>query len=180
MTGKIREGTAADWPACWRMDVSYSTEYVWQLQKHADGDTHTVSFTPVRLPRPVTLRDPFWGAKGLLAENPEGNLLVAETGAGLVGFAVLVADPVRDVDLMPMLAVAAHARRQGIGRRLLAAAIETARARGRRALCVTLQARNDPGIRLLRAGGLAFVGYNEPFYPSNDVALFFACRPGAV
>jgi GNAT superfamily N-acetyltransferase len=156
--------------------VSYSTEHVWQLHKQAEGERQTVGFTPMRLPRPVTLRDPFWGQRQLTTGSSEGSLLVSETAGGLVGFAVLMAEPVRDIDLMPMLAVVARARRQGIGRSLLAAAVRTAQERGRRALCSTVQARNHPGIRLLGAGGFAFAGHDELYYPSNDVALFFTHR----
>ena len=176
MNLRLRAGTAADWSHCLNLDVSYTTEDVWQLQSQADGDQLTIGLTRVRLPRAITLRDPCWGDTAQLKDRAEGVLLVAETDAGLAGFCLLVAEPARNADLIPMLAVAGHARRRGIGRRLLAEAVQIARERRRRVLSATLQARNVPGIRFVTAGGFSFAGYDEHYYPSNDVAVFFAHR----
>lgn len=158
------------------MDVSYSTESVWQLRSQQNGETYESVLEPVRLPRPLTLRDPLWGADGVASVGDDGVLLVAESLLGVVGFALVIADAVRNVNQIVMLAVAGHARRQGIGQRLLAATIDAARGRGGRAVCTTLQARNHPAIDFVRAAGFALSGYDEQYYPSNDVALFFAHR----
>jgi ribosomal-protein-alanine N-acetyltransferase len=176
MNLRLRAGTASDWSHCLNLDVSYTTEDVWQLQTQAEGVQLTIGLTRVRLPRAITLRDPCWGDTAQLKDRAEGVLLVAETDAGLAGFCLLVAEPARNADLIPMLAVAGHARRRGIGRRLLAEAVQTARERRRRVLSATLQARNVPGIRFVTAGGFSFAGYDEHYYPSNDVAVFFAHR----
>lgn len=176
MRVQIREGTAADWSACWNMDVSYSTESVWQLRSQQNGESYESAIEPVRLPRPLTLRDPLWRANGVTSVGDDGVLLVADSSLGVIGFTLVAAESLRDVNQLVMLAVVGHARRQGIGRRLLAAAIDAARGRGGRALCATLQARNYPAIAFVRAAGFAFAGYDEQFFPSNDVALFFAHR----
>ncbi len=172
----MRGGTAADWPACWNMDVSYTSEYVWQLRARPDGAAYSANLTRVRLPRPVTLRDPLWGGDRGMTDSNDGALVVAENQAGIAGFAALVADPLRGVDVILMLAVAVHARRRGIGRQLLSAAMKVAAGRGRRAICATLQARNYPAIEFFMSAGFSVAGFDEQFYPSTDVAVFFSSR----
>lgn len=172
----VRPGTASDWAACWAMDVSYETDHVWQLQTGAHAEAPMVGFVQVRLPRTITLRDPLWGGSADPPQPEQGALLVAEVGGGVDGFALVVPDAPRAVDTLWMLAVQQHARRRGLGVRLAQAAVEAARAHGRRALCVTVQARNYPAIRTLQAAGFVLTGYDEQYYPSNDVGLRFAHR----
>lgn len=175
----IRPGTASDWAACWAMDVSFETDHVWQLQSSVQADVPMVGFVQVRLPRTVTLRDPLWGGSADPPQPEQGSLIVAEAGGGVDGFALVVPDAVRAVDTLWMLAVRHHARRRGLGVRLARAAVEAARAGGRRALCATVQARNFPAIRTLQAAGFVLTGYDEYYYPSNDVGLRFAHRLAA-
>ena len=158
------------------MDVSYETEYVWQLQSSVHADVPMVGFVQVRLPRTITLRDPLWGGTADPPQPEQAALIVAEARGTVDGFALIVPDAPRAVDTLWMLAVRAHARRRGLGVRLAQAAIESARAGGRRALCATVQARNFPAIRMLQAAGFVLTGHDEQYYPSNDVGLRFAHR----
>ncbi len=172
----LRPGAAADWVACWAMDVSYDTEYVWQLQSSVHADVPMSGFVQVRLPRAITLRDPLWGGEASLPQPAQGSLTIAESQGAIDGFALVVPDAPRAVDVLHMVAVTGHARRRGLGTRLLIAALDAARAGGRRALCVTVQARNYPAISALKATGFTLTGYDEQYYPSNDVGLRFAHR----
>ena len=172
----VRPGTASDWAACWAMDVSYETDHVWQLQTSVQADVPMAGFVRVRLPRSVTLRDPLWGGSADPPQPDQGSLLVAEVQGVVEGFALVVPDAPRAVDTLWMLAVRQHARRRGHGVRLARAATEATRAGGRRALCATVQARNYPAIRTLQQAGFVLTGYDEQYYPSNDVGLRFAHR----
>jgi len=174
---RLRAGSAADWASCWAMDVAYTTDHVWQLQVHPLGESRSAALTRVRLPRPITLKDPLWGGEPALAQfQTDGALVVAERDGGSVGFAVLLDDHARNVSAMPMLAVSPYARRQGIGTMLLAECVASAQTRARRALTVTVPARNDPAILFLQRAGFAMAGYDEQYYAANDVAVFFAYR----
>ena len=175
----VRPGTASDWAACWAMDVSYETDHVWQLQTSVQAGVSMVGFVQVRLPRTITLRDPLWGGSADPPRPERGSLIVADIGGGVDGFALVVPDGPRAVDTLWMLAVRQRARRGGLGARLARAAVEAARASGRRALCATVQARNFPAIRTLQAAGFVLTGYDEQYYPSNDVGLRFAHRLAA-
>jgi len=172
----VRFGTAADWPACWAMDISYDTEYVWQLQSTMQANVSMSGFVRVRLPRAITLRDPLWGGTVSLPQPERGSLIIAEANGAIEGFALVVPDLRRAVDVLHMFAVRGHARRRGLGSRLVTTALDSARASGCRALCATVQARNYPAISALLATGFVVSGHDELFYPSSDVGLSFAHR----
>ncbi len=172
----LRPGAAADWGSCWAMDVSYDTEYVWQLQSSMQADVPMSGFVQVRLPRTIVLRDPLWGGTASPPQPAQGSLTVAESQGAIDGFALVVPDVARAVDVLHMVAVRGHARRRGLGTRILNATLDAARTAGRRTLCATVQARNYPAISALKATGFALTGYDEQYYPSNDVGLNFAHR----
>jgi ribosomal protein S18 acetylase RimI-like enzyme len=78
--------------------------------------------------------------------------------------------------------VAQSYQRQGIGRRLMAAVAERARASGRRALVLETQNTNVPAIRFYRRVGFSLEGIdisyytNEDMLPDRNVALFMKLR----
>jgi GNAT superfamily N-acetyltransferase len=71
------------------------------------------------------------------------------------------------------LAVDRGVRMQGIGTALLRAARQWALERNLRRLIVETQTKNHPAISFLQKRGLVFSGYNDLYYPNQDIALFF-------
>ena len=71
------------------------------------------------------------------------------------------------------LIVAPEWRRQGAASELLMAAQTWALKRGIRRLILEMQSKNQPCIRLAQKFGYEFCGYNDQYYPTQDVALFF-------
>jgi len=71
------------------------------------------------------------------------------------------------------LVVVPRWRRQGVGRALLAAAQRWAAEQGHRRLFVEMQSKNYPAIRLALQLGYEFCGYNDHYYSTQDIALFF-------
>lgn len=73
------------------------------------------------------------------------------------------------------LAVLAHYRRQGIGRRLLEKGVEQLRAAGVDRIMITAEAENSTAQRLYRKLGFELVGTGENYYgDGNDRAIFEA------
>lgn len=78
--------------------------------------------------------------------------------------------------------VAQPYQRQGIGRRLMAAIAERARATSQRALVLETQNTNVPAIRFYRRVGFSLEGIDISFYtnedmlPERNVALFMKLR----
>jgi ribosomal protein S18 acetylase RimI-like enzyme len=72
------------------------------------------------------------------------------------------------------LVVNAANRRQGVGSALLASAQDWAAARSLRLIILEMQSKNLPAIRFSQKFGYDFCGYNDHYYLTQDVALFFA------
>jgi ribosomal protein S18 acetylase RimI-like enzyme len=64
-------------------------------------------------------------------------------------------------------------RRRGAGSALLSAIQAWAEERGTRRILIETQSKNHPYIRLAQKFGYEFCGYNDQYYPTQDVALFF-------
>ncbi len=69
------------------------------------------------------------------------------------------------------LAVAADARRRGLGRALLATAMQTAWSHGARFMFLEVASLNTPARALYESAGFAEVGRRRRYYPSGDDAL---------
>ncbi len=98
--------------------------------------------------------------------HPDAAVFVAETDDRIVGRLSISRDPhpasrhVADLGLM----VAAGARRQGVGRALLEAAVEWARGAGVRKVELHVFPHNEPAIRLYEAFGFVQEGYRRGQY----------------
>jgi ribosomal protein S18 acetylase RimI-like enzyme len=112
--------------------------------------------------------------------TPGVEATIAEDGAGPAGLTLLafVADPetagawVADV---LAIAVAGRARRRGLGRRLLDAAVARAAGAARRwpvrAVRLSVAEDNHPARALFESAGFAYTGREESFYPRGQRAL---------
>lgn len=201
----LRAGTAADAAACSALDATYTTNHIWQMDTRQEGEELRICFRLVRLPRELTLvaehRPPVlpYGAprRGLLwlvaaeieasppvraeaqAEDDAPRPAPGHRDAGpgrVVGYAVAAATPGEERAYVRTLVVDRAYRRGGIGRWLLAEARRWAANYGAVRLMADALACNYPSLRLLQKSGFSFCGYNDSYWPSNDVAIFFSTR----
>jgi len=170
---QIRPVVAADLPRLMGLDHSITSEYVWQLELRRDSGQLTVAFRDVRLPHPISLaypKNPFslvdeWTRKAMVFAA------VSENEA--VGYLSLIENPA-SAAWVTDLVVAAEWRRRGVASALLTAAHEWSPAHGHRKVFLEMQSKNHPAIRLAQKHRYEFCGYNDHYYQSQDVALFFA------
>lgn len=171
---QLRPTIASDLSRLMSFDHSISSEAVWQLELRRDAGQINASFREVRLPRSIQVdypHDPYsladdWIRKSMMytafgGPDPVGYICLLERGAASV---VWVTD----------LVVTAVGRRKGVGSTLLAAAQEWATSRAHRRLIIEMQSKNSPMIRLAQKNGFEFCGYNDHYYLTQDVALFFS------
>lgn len=171
---QVRPVQAADLPQLMGLDHSATTERVWQLEWRRDPQTQQVSatFREVRLPRPVALaypNDPFaladdWSQKAMM--------FVATSDRDAVGY-IAIMEPRPGTGWVTDLVVSPRWRRQGVATALLRAAQEWGTGRGQQRLFLEVQSKNYPAIRLAQKHGYEFCGYNDRYYSTQDVALFF-------
>lgn len=164
---------AADLPRLMGMDHTTLSEYVWQLDLRRENGQVMVAFREVRLPRPVGVvypRNPF-----ALADEWKNRtqVLVAVAGDEPVGYACLLEHSHATTTWVTDLAVSQEVRRRGVGSALVHAAQAWAESRGDVHIFLEMPSKNHPAIRLALKLGFEFCGYNDHYYVTQDVALFF-------
>lgn len=173
----IRAATHDDLSACLALDLSYETDYVWQIDVRGDeSGAIAIGLRTARLPRLMRVAYP--RAVNLLRaavawQADSGAFLVAEKGGVLRGYAILRFDRERSAAWIAELGVDITARRQKIGTALLNAAYAHAQQHGLRHLSIETQTKNYPAICFCQKNGLVFCGYNDLYFANGDVALFF-------
>jgi GNAT superfamily N-acetyltransferase len=169
----IRNAVEEDLAACLRLDHSYSTEFVWQMEVQEESGRVGAIFRTVHLPRPMHVLYPrdaetlraSWGGRDCF--------LVATVGDRVRGYLNMRADVAQANGWVVDLAVAPVWRRRGMGGALLKAARLWAHEHGLSRLTVEVQTKNFPGICFCQKHGLTFCGFNDKYYPNQDIALFF-------
>jgi ribosomal protein S18 acetylase RimI-like enzyme len=170
---EIRTANANDIPRLTALDHSCLSDYVWQLELRREPGQATANFREVRLPRSVQVkypRDPStladqWTRRDLVLVAVHEGKPVGYISAALEGASALA--------WITDLAVAPEQRRKGAASALLTAAQTWALERGARRLILEMQSKNQAYIRLAQKFGYDFCGYNDQYYPTQDVALFF-------
>jgi ribosomal protein S18 acetylase RimI-like enzyme len=154
-------------------DHSTTSESVWQLELRHDIGQSTATFREVRLPRSISVaypRNPFaladdWSKRSMM--------YTALLDQDIAGYISLVERGMDSLVYVTDLVVHASNRRQGVGSALLAAAQDWSAARAHRRLILETQSKNLPAIRLAQKSGYEFCGYNDQYYLTQDVTLFF-------
>ena len=171
---QLRPTVATDLSRLMSFDHSIVSEAVWQLELRRDPGQIVATFREVRLPRSITVsypHDPFalgddWIRKSMM--------YTAYIGSDPVGYISLLERGTASVVWVTDLVIHADHRRKGVASSLVSAAIDWAVARAHRRLILEIQSKNVPAIRLAQKFGFEFCGYNDQYYSTRDVALFFA------
>ena len=170
---EIRPAASSDLTRMLAMDHSCFSDYVWQLELRREAGQITSIFREVRLPRTVVVtypRDPMSLSEGW---NRRDGLLVALEEGLPVGYIGLVEDRISASARVTDLVVAPDWRRKGAASALLSAAQAWCQDRSIQRLTLEMVSKNQPYIRLALKFGYEFCGYNDQYYPTQDVALFF-------
>jgi ribosomal protein S18 acetylase RimI-like enzyme len=170
---QIRPTVASDLIRLMGFDHSSNSETVWQLELRREAGQVAATFREVRLPRAIPVaypRNPFslkdeWGKRSMM--------YTALISQELVGYVSLVERSMDSMTYITDLVVNAAHRRGGVGSALLGAAQEWAAGRSCRRMILEVQSKNLPAIRLSQKFGYEFCGYNDQYYLTQDVVLFF-------
>lgn len=171
---EIRHANVSDIAKLLEIEHSFLTSYVWQMDRSFEKGQWAVYFREVRLPRPVKVEYPV-PANILAAElTQRSGLLIAAINNEPVGYVGIKAAPVTGTAWVVDLVVIEEMRRKGIGSALVLAAQDWATQRNLLRMIIEMQSKNFPGIHLAMKMGYEFCGYNDQYYASRDIALFFA------
>jgi GNAT superfamily N-acetyltransferase len=170
---EIRSASASDISRLVALDHSCLSDYVWQLELRRETGQAIANFREVRLPRsiqvtyprnPLSLADE-WARRDVV--------LVAAQDGTPIGYLCAQVEQASAVAWVTDLVVSAEQRRKGAASALVTAVQEWALERGVRRLILEMQSKNQAYIRLAQKFGYEFCGYNDQYYPTQDVALFF-------
>lgn len=170
---EIRPASATDITRLIALDHSCSSDYVWQLELRREAGQTTASFREVRLPRSIDVkypRDPSSLSDEWMRRDVA---LVALEEGSPIGYICSTVEYASSVAWVTDLVVAPLQRRKGAASTLLTATQSWALERGVRRLILEMQSKNQAYIRLAQKFGYEFCGYNDQYYPTQDVALFF-------
>jgi len=169
----VRPAVATDIPHLMNFDHSTTSDYVWQLDLRKENNQILAGFREVRLPRPIGVsypRDPF----ALADEWTQRSVtFIALADDMPVGYACVLEHSHATTAWVTDLVVDAGSRRQGVGSSLIMAAQDWAKSRSVRDIFLEMSSKNYPTIRLALKFGFEFCGYNDHYYVTQDVALFF-------
>ncbi len=175
---RVRRADLRDIDACIRLDSSYQTQNVWAMETRWEGKRKLSGFQVRRLPRVLTLQPPL-DPDDLHADWRNGDLfLVAEEEGVIVGYLDMVSPRRLSNGLIQSIVVRPDLRRRGVGSALLRTSLNWAKHNRLQGLCMDVQSRNYPAIQFLHRNGFVYSGYNDRYYPTQDVALFFVYRLG--
>jgi GNAT superfamily N-acetyltransferase len=170
---EIRPANANDIPRLMALDHSCLSDYVWQLELRREPGQVAANFREVRLPRSIQVKYP--RNTSALADEwvRRDAVLVALHEGTPVGYLCASLGTASAVAWVTDLAVRPEQRRKGAASALLTAVQAWALERGVRRLILEMQSKNQAYIRLAQKFGYDFCGYNDQYYPTQDVALFF-------
>jgi ribosomal protein S18 acetylase RimI-like enzyme len=170
---EIRPASVGDIPHLIALDHSCQSDYVWQLELRREAGQVVAGFREVRLPRSIKVEYP---------RNPstlsdewmrrDVSLVAAEEGSA-IGYICATVEYASAVAWITDLAVSPLQRRKGAASALLTAAQTWTGEREIRRLILEMQSKNQAYIRLAQKFGYEFCGYNDQYYQTQDVALFF-------
>jgi ribosomal protein S18 acetylase RimI-like enzyme len=170
---QIRMALATDIPVLMAIDHACQTDYVWQMDVQHDLGQVGAIFREIRLPRSVPV--PYPRAVSALPDswNRRASMLVAMVGADVVGYIRMSDLILPHTAWLTDIVVSPHFRRKGVGISLVLAAQSWAVDRKDSRALMEMHSKNNPAICLARKLGYEFCGYNDQYYETQDIAIFF-------
>src|SRR5262245_11293389 len=89
----IRDAKEEDLAVCLLLDLSYETEYVWQMDVRDESGAIAIAFSTVRLPRPMRVIYPREADVLKTTWQKHDCFLVAETSGVVRGYLAMRLDP---------------------------------------------------------------------------------------
>jgi GNAT superfamily N-acetyltransferase len=172
-TFDIRPASASDISRLVALDHSCLSDYVWQLELRREAGQVIANFREVRLPRSIQVSYPR-NPVSLADEWMRRDVVLVALHDGIpIGYICATEVHASAVTWVTDLAVSPEQRRKGAGSALVSAIQNWAQERSVRRLILEMQSKNQAYIRLAQKFGYEFCGYNDQYYLTQDVALFF-------
>ena len=172
----IRDGLESDIPACLQLDHHYQTDLVWQMTVDDKPGQRQIGFLNQHLPRTLETEYVASEERLRLALPVDQCFLLAVTRDtnDPLGYLSMRNEPIYSIARIHDLVVSLPFRRQRIGTRLLTIARQWAMEHQLNNLVIEAATQNFPVILFAEQCGLSFCGYNDHYFPNQDIAVFFS------
>ena len=170
---QIRPAVASDLSLLMAIDHSCQTDYVWQMDVTREESQAGAVFREIRLPHSVNV--PYPRRVETLFENwnRRTGMLAAVISEEVVGYIRMNDLVLPHSAWLSDMVVSPRYRRQGVGTALVLAAQSWAQDRKDKRALLEMSSKNYPAISMARKLGYEFCGYNDKYYETKDIALFF-------
>ena len=169
----LRDG---DLESCLEIDLSYDTSTAWQMDEYQQSGEWHVCFREIRLPRNLHIRQAVSNDSLLKSWQKRDKFWVVVEHREIIGYLGIDVDPARREAQIIDLAVAPEFRRQGVATQLLRRATEWCFRQHADYLILVCPLRAYPAISFALKHRFAFSGYQDAYWPGQEVALFFRQR----
>ncbi len=170
---EIRRAVATDIPTLMAIDHTCQTDYVWQMDVDREPGQIGAIFREIRLPRSVTVPYPRPVANLPETWNRRSGMLVGIIEHEVIGYIRMSDLMVPHIAWLTDVVISPNFRRQGVGSALILAAQSWAVDRKNNRALLEMPLKNNPMLCLARKLGYEFCGYNDMYYDTQDIALFF-------
>ena len=170
----IRRPTLHDLNECAKLDATYTTQKVWQMNLQSDAGRIQVHFNLVHLPRTMTIPTPPEARDLTKAWQRGDGIYAARRGNKILGYIHVIIHPEEKTGHIRRHVVIPEFRQQGVGSALLARALEWGRERKLRSLEIDLSTKNHPAIDFYLAHGFVFTGFSERLWGRQEILMHFS------
>jgi len=170
---KIRAALSADLVRLVGMKHTVDSNYVWQLDFRKEEGEIKIGLREVRLPRSVRVQYPRDHFSLADAWKKNASTYVAISEGTPIGYVRFLAQELAESVWILDLVVSAEARKKRVATSLIRFVEIWAHDREYRQLFIEMSSKNHPAISLAKKMGFEFSGYNEHYYATQDIALFF-------
>lgn len=172
----IRDGQQADIENCLQLDHRYTTDYVWQMTIREESIQREILFKTERLPRQMNVISAVSESRLWAALTPDRCFIVAASRERneIFGYLTMTSNHMNNLAVIQDLLVTQPYRRQKIGSRLLGAARQWAKEHNLVRLQIETRTKNMPSIQFCLDMGFTFCGFNDQYFPDQDIAIFFS------
>jgi GNAT superfamily N-acetyltransferase len=169
---EIRPAVATDIKKLISLEHASESDYVWQVDIRRTAGEVNVILREVRLPKTVSVHYPR-PTQTLVDDWSKSPMLVAVHSNLPVSYLRMTDQLVAGSVWITDLVVGKAFRRRGIATALIIAAHQWAQQRGSHRSVIEMPSKNHATIQLAQKLGYEFCGYNDQYYVTRDVALFF-------
>lgn len=172
----IRRVRDSDWEACAAVDLSYETEYAWQMDTTERTNEWNAGFRRVHLPRRLRMEHPIPEDNRIAHWEAAEQCWIALEHREVIGLIAVNLDLIGHQARISDLGVASDQRRQGVGTALLGRATEWCRRQRIPQLVLPCPLKAEPAIRFAIKHRFNFAGFQDDYWPGHEVAILFYQR----